>query len=545
MSSSTTSVFFSPATYSSGNKKADDDDEEGAALAPEEKGGAPVDGRRLSSALRTRGVGSLMVGLVFLGLLVVMQRWIGLDASFVRGSNLLGSISKRQRPPHHNISTPPLMSIPFSCGNDTAAATATCPATPLPQLSKPGGGGGGGATASCPDYFRYIHDDLRPWRGVGITREAVERGRKHAYFRLVVVSGRAYVETYRRSYQTRDVFTQWGVVQLLRRYAGRLPDLDIMFACDDPGQVRAADFSAAPAEAPPVFRYCKDKTTVDIVFPDWSFWGWPEVNIGPWPQMLEEVQRENERVRWPEREPFAFWKGNPSVARIRGDLMKCNPSNGQDWNARLFSQNWNHAIRNGFRDSSIPKQCLHRYKIYIEGEAWSVSEKYILACDSPVLFVTTPFQDMLSRALVAGEHYWPINRTHMCESIKLAVDWGNRHPATAQLIGEQGSRFVREQMSMDYVYDYMLHLLTEYGKLLRYKPTVPEKAVEICTTSMACPAKARHRECMDESVEKFVAGFGPCTLPPPFNAEEAMEIADREEKVLRSVEEMEKENSNS
>lgn len=188
------------------------------------------------------------------------------------------------------------MPIPFTCGNGTA----TCPATPAPPSTRPTGG----PTPSCPDYFRYIHDDLRPWRGAGITREAVERARPYAYFRLVVVGGRAYVETYRRAYQTRDVFTQWGILQLMRRYAGRVPDLDIMFACDDPGQVRATDFPT-PSEAPPVFRYCKDRSTLDIVFPDWSFWGWPEVDIRPWTQMLEDVKRENERVRWPEREPYA------------------------------------------------------------------------------------------------------------------------------------------------------------------------------------------------------------------------------------------------
>ena len=158
----------------------------------------------------------------------------------------------------------------------------------------------------------------------GITREAVERARPHAYFWLVVVGGRAYVETYHRAYQTRDVFTQWGILQLIRRYPGRVPDLDIMFACDDPGQVRAADFPTP--------------STLDIVFPDWSFWGWPEVGIRPWTQMLEEVARENERVRWPERQPYAFWKGNPEGYRIRHELLRCNASNGQEWNARLFSQ---------------------------------------------------------------------------------------------------------------------------------------------------------------------------------------------------------------
>jgi len=221
--------------------------------------------------------------------------------------------------------------IPFTCGNETTPQPLKCPATGTPARRLPAGG----PAPSCPDYFRYI--DLRPWRGSGITREAVERARPHAYFRLVVVGGRAYVETYHRAYQTRDVFTQWVILQLIRRYPGRVPDLDIMFACDDPGQVRAADFPS-PAEAPPVFRYSKDASTLDVVFPDWSFWGWPEVGIRPWTQMLEEVARENERVRWPERQPYAFWKGAPARFRIRHELMRCNASNGQEWNAAFSAR---------------------------------------------------------------------------------------------------------------------------------------------------------------------------------------------------------------
>ena len=92
---------------------------------------------------------------------------------------------------------------------------------------------------------------------------------------------------------------------------------------------------------------------------------------------------------------------------------------------------------------------------------------------------------------------------------------------------------------MDYIYDYMLHLLTEYAKLLRYKPTVPEKAVEICTESIACPAQGLHRDCMMDSMERHVASFEPCTLPPQFTPEEAKEIADREADVLRNIENME------
>lgn len=39
-----------------------------------------------------------------------------------------------------------------------------------------------------------------------------------------------------------------------------------------------------------------------------------------------------------DREPYAYWKGNPVVAETRMDLLKCNVSDKQDWNARVYAQ---------------------------------------------------------------------------------------------------------------------------------------------------------------------------------------------------------------
>ena len=102
----------------------------------------------------------------------------------------------------------------------------------------------------------------------------VDRARKTANFRLVIVKGKAYMEKYRQSIQTRDMFTLWGILQLLRVYPGRLPDLELMFDCDDRPVVRSDNFRDPNDGPPPLFRYCGDDSTLDIVFPDWSFWGW-------------------------------------------------------------------------------------------------------------------------------------------------------------------------------------------------------------------------------------------------------------------------------
>jgi protein glucosyltransferase len=55
-----------------------------------------------------------------------------------------------------------------------------------------------------------------------------------------------------------------------------LPDLEFMFDCVDwpvvsIGQYNGLDSGVDP---PPLFRYCGNDATLDIVFPDWSFWGW-------------------------------------------------------------------------------------------------------------------------------------------------------------------------------------------------------------------------------------------------------------------------------
>lgn len=197
----------------------------------------------------------------------------------------------------------------------------------------------------------------------------VMRAKRTADFRLVIVNGRAYVETYHKAFQSRDTFTLWGLLQMLRRYPGKVPDLDLMFDCVD-WPVLKTEFYRHPKAPvpPPLFRYCGNVSSLDIVFPDWSFWGWyepqfsrihidliilyallnslfvpktlcrPEINIKPWETLSKDLKKGNEKMKWTEREPYAYWKGNPVVAETRRDLLKCNASEKQDWNARVYAQ---------------------------------------------------------------------------------------------------------------------------------------------------------------------------------------------------------------
>ncbi|KAL3524275.1 hypothetical protein ACH5RR_017109 [Cinchona calisaya] len=394
----------------------------------------------------------------------------------------------------------------------------------------------------CPDYFRWIHEDLWPWGETGITQEMVMMANKTANFRLVILNGKAYVETYEKAFQTRDNFTLWGILQLLRRYPGQIPDLDLMFDCVDWPVINKDSYPPGPnaTAPPPLFRYAGDNTTLDIVFPDWSFWGWPEINIKPWEDLSKDLQQGNKRSRWVEREPYAYWKGNPTVAETRMDLLKCNVSDTQDWNARIYAQDWAREHAQGYKQSDLASQCIHRFKIYIEGSSWSVSEKYILACDSVTLLVNPRYYDFFTRSLMPLQHYWPIRSDDKCRSIKHAVDWGNSNEKRAHNIGMAASSFVQNELKMDFVYDYMFHLLSEYAKLLKYKPSVPPKATELCSESMACPAQGLEKKFMTESTVRGPNIETPCIMPPPYDPATLHSIIERDEKSIKQVETWEK-----
>ncbi|CAI8607248.1 unnamed protein product [Vicia faba] len=390
----------------------------------------------------------------------------------------------------------------------------------------------------CPSYFRWIHEDLKPWKDKGITREMLERAKKTAHFKLVIVKGKVYVEKYRKAIQTRDVFTLWGILQMLRLFPGKLPDLELMFDCEDKPVVPLDKFQGPNASPPPLFRYCSDQWSLDIVFPDWSFWGWAETNIKPWKDTLKDIKEGNKKTKWEDRVPYAYWKGNPYVAQTRQNLLQCNVTLDKDWNTLIYIQDWIQESNQGFKKSSLGDQCTHRYKIYIEGWAWSVSEKYIIACDSMTLYVKSNYHDFFMRDMMPLQQYWPIRDNSKCSSLKFAVEWGNNHTQKAQAIGDAGSKFIQEDLDMKNVYNYMFHSLNEYAKLLRFKPKIPRGAVEFCAEKlMACDVNGSIiRRFMEESLEKVPSDSNPCTLPPPYDPLTLQEFLERKVNSTRQVE---------
>ena len=105
-------------------------------------------------------------------------------------------------------------------------------------------------------------------------------------------------------------------------------------------------------------------------------------------------------------------------------------------------------------------------------------------------------------------------------------------------MGKAASDFIQQELKMDYVYDYMFHLLTEYASLLNFEPQVPKGAVEVCSQSMACSAKGTAKMFMMESLVKEPSSTSPCIIPPD-EPELLRNIQKRNVNLIRLVEKWE------
>ncbi|WRX17615.1 Glycosyl transferase CAP10 domain - like 6 [Theobroma cacao] len=130
----------------------------------------------------------------------------------------------------------------------------------------------------------------------------IERGKSSAVLRLMIVNGKVYMEKSYEPYQTRDLFTLWGILQLLRFYPRMLLDLDLLSFTGDKIMIRKRE---------------------------------AEVNIMPWEKM-SAIKNCSKRIKWEDRVTYAYWKGNPIVSLERKGLLKCNLLDKYDWNARFY-----------------------------------------------------------------------------------------------------------------------------------------------------------------------------------------------------------------
>ncbi|CAM6106082.1 unnamed protein product [Calypogeia fissa] len=376
----------------------------------------------------------------------------------------------------------------------------------------------------CPSYFNWIREDLAPWKESGISRINLDVGQKHTSFRATILKGLLYIDIYGECHQSRLLFTVWGLLLLLEKYKNKIPDVEFMFNCLDKPRARIDT-----AMSIPVFSYCSSRDYYDIPWPDWSYWGWPELQIESWDQEFDKISKGSKKQAWKTKHNRAYWRGNPYVEvkkepdlevpiNFREQLPVCSNTT-DNFKVDVMIQDWYKELNMAKKNSRLENQCTHRYMLYVEGVAWSVSLKYIMACGSPTMVISPDYYDFYQRGLQFGVHYIPVQPnasciSKLCDKLNEVVDQAEWNLLRGEKIGQQGQDFVQKELGMDKVYDYMYHVLVKYAQLQEFQPQVSNTAHLVTQDYLLCLAEPISKLLLTQARKHMPSSKTPCTMSP-------------------------------
>lgn len=323
----------------------------------------------------------------------------------------------------------------------------------------------------------FVTQDLQPWRTRGGIKEAdllAARERIIAGSHILIVNGSLYMNpriTPESSYETRDVGTLWGILELLE-HSIVSEDVEMIFEQTN-DQPLVGNDEVGQSALPFLVSFSGSTTSVGVVWPDWSFWGWPEVFIRPWEKEFPDIAKSH-KIPASDLKEGTFWKG-ALLNKIRKDVYACGHSQpGLDNKLDINTVDWvavTEQMANGESNNtgtSLAGLCGHKANLYVEGRAWSVSLKYWLACGGCVLRVGDQYFDFYSRQLNNDVHYkngFTVNEALNCDSLIEASNWVHQHPNESDIISHNADVFLSSELSMDKVYKYMADALHKIGEL--------------------------------------------------------------------------------
>ena len=229
--------------------------------------------------------------------------------------------------------------------------------------------------------------------------------------------------------ESRWRYTVWGLLQLLRIFPEhRVPDVVVNFYCYDTPKVsrQGVEGGRFGSRIPFLLSYCSSADHLDVPWPDYSFFGWPELRIPSWesfaPGMLDIANYSAESSAgasgiarlWEHRDARLFWRGN------LGKAARDRPDHESNWKAGYKGPNValpGHAYRAtlvrectempgllemidvdevvwsetpegaSHKSRKLEDQCKNKFMMYLEGGAWSTSLKYQVAAHRGALCV--------------------------------------------------------------------------------------------------------------------------------------------------------------
>ncbi|TRY95302.1 hypothetical protein DNTS_006749 [Danionella cerebrum] len=318
---------------------------------------------------------------------------------------------------------------------------------------------------NCSCYQSVLKDDLKSFKN-GISAElmadTVNRGVGSHY---QIIGNKLY-----REKSCMFPARCSGVEHFILKAINKLPDLEVV--------INVRDYPQVPRwiqPTLPVLSFSKTADYQDIMYPAWTFWEggpavWPiyPTGLGRWDLMRDDLKRSAEHWPWKKKIQKGFFRGSRTsserdplilLSRTAPDLVDAEYTKNQAWKSEKDTLG-----RPPAKEIPLVDHCKFKYLFNFRGVAASFRLKHLFLCGSLVFHVGEEWTEFFYSQLKPWVHYIPVK-----QDLELLL-FVKENDAVAEEIAARGQSFILDHLRMDDVYCYWEMLLTDFSKLLKYKP---------------------------------------------------------------------------
>ncbi|XP_046459242.1 O-glucosyltransferase rumi homolog [Daphnia pulex] len=331
---------------------------------------------------------------------------------------------------------------------------------------------------NCSCFTNLVIEDLKAFKDVGITKsmldKAKDRGTKYQ-----IIGQKLYRESF-CLFPSRCA----GIEHFILKVIKELPDMELIINNRDWPQV-----SRHFGEVLPILSFSKTKEYLDITYPAWTFWeGGPAINLYPrglgrWDQHRISIDKVAATYPWNEKQSKAFFRGSrtsserdPLILLSRGNLnlVDAQYTKNQAWKSDSDTLGAPPA-----EEVSLESHCSYKYLFNYRGVAASFRFKHLFLCKSLVFHVGDEWIEFFYPALKPWVHYIPVSSAATQRDLARLIRFAKENDSLVSKIATRGHQLVWNHLKLSDVECYWKFLLTEYAKLLRFKPQLDRQLITI------------------------------------------------------------------
>jgi EGF-domain serine glucosyl/xylosyltransferase len=220
------------------------------------------------------------------------------------------------------------------------------------------------------------------------------------------------------------------------------------------------------------------------MYPAWTFWEggpavWPiyPTGLGRWDEQIKIIGKAAKQWSWDKKKSKGYFRGSRTssdrdplvlLSRSKPELCDAQYTKNQAWRSDADTLGAPPAS-----EVKLEDHCEYKYLFNFRGVAASFRFKHLFLCKSLVFHVGNDWMEFFYTSMKPWVHYIPLDIG--LENVQEMIEFAKENDNVAKKIATRGHKFITKHLRMEDISCYWQALLTDYAKLLKYKPQLNDK----------------------------------------------------------------------